>query len=195
MSINKNEHLSTSVRTCVHGITTKASNDDRQTGMPRLSHLMTEIDNHLLTSSIGVPINSTRTLQIYAYRVKSVRVSIPVVKASLDAYAIKPEGIVESYSPFFFTILIMARGMCLMKFDSFLDVDDSMQLNQSELGHFIVLCATPYSIHFRRMGFFDAAEFDKWVQKAVAPPIKSSLKLYEEVLKLGFKIVLLIGRS
>ncbi|KAK6915421.1 Acid phosphatase, class B-like [Dillenia turbinata] len=45
------------------------------------------------------------------------------------------------------------------------------------------------------MEVFDAAEFDKWVQKAVAPPIESSLKLYEEVLKLGFKIVFLTGRS
>ncbi|KAK6942026.1 Acid phosphatase, class B-like [Dillenia turbinata] len=53
-----------------------------------------------------------------------------------------------------------------------------------------ILLYSPHSIGFRR-----SVEFDKWVQKAVAPPIKSSLKLYEEVLKLGFKIVLLIGRS
>ncbi|GMP44402.1 hypothetical protein CsSME_00013347 [Camellia sinensis var. sinensis] len=42
---------------------------------------------------------------------------------------------------------------------------------------------------------FDGVEFDKWVDKAMAPPIESSLKLYEEVLKLGFKVFLLIGRS
>ncbi|GMP74987.1 hypothetical protein CsSME_00032224 [Camellia sinensis var. sinensis] len=42
---------------------------------------------------------------------------------------------------------------------------------------------------------FDGVEFDKWVDKAMAPPIESSLKLYEEVLKLGFKVFLLTGRS
>ncbi|KAK6936849.1 Acid phosphatase, class B-like [Dillenia turbinata] len=52
-----------------------------------------------------------------------------------------------------------------------------------------------YTDHGYGMEVFDAAEFDKWVQKSVAPPIESSLKLYEEVLKLGFKIVLLTGRS
>ncbi|KAK6944058.1 hypothetical protein RJ641_025160 [Dillenia turbinata] len=35
-------------------------------------------------------------LQIYTYRVKRVRVSVPVVKASFDVNAIKPGGIVES---------------------------------------------------------------------------------------------------
>ncbi|KAK6933609.1 DNA helicase Pif1-like [Dillenia turbinata] len=54
MNINEDEHLSTSVRTNVHGVGTETSDDDHQTGMPGVSHLMTEIDNHLLTSSIGV---------------------------------------------------------------------------------------------------------------------------------------------
>ncbi|GMP51113.1 hypothetical protein CsSME_00017477 [Camellia sinensis var. sinensis] len=44
-------------------------------------------------------------------------------------------------------------------------------------------------------GVFDGVEFDKWVDKAMAPPIESSLKLYEVVLKLGFKVFLLTGRS
>lgn len=38
-------------------------------------------------------------------------------------------------------------------------------------------------------------EFDKWVEKAMSPAIEASLKLYEEVLGLGFKIFLLTGRS
>lgn len=38
-------------------------------------------------------------------------------------------------------------------------------------------------------------EFDKWVEKAMAPAIEPSLKLYEEVLGLGFKVFLLTGRS
>ncbi|OAY70111.1 Acid phosphatase 1 [Ananas comosus] len=42
---------------------------------------------------------------------------------------------------------------------------------------------------------FDAHEFDKWVEKSIAPAIQSSLKLYEEVRALGFKVFLLTGRS
>lgn len=38
-------------------------------------------------------------------------------------------------------------------------------------------------------------EFDKWVEKARAPAIQPSLKLYEEILGLGFKVFLLTGRS
>lgn len=45
------------------------------------------------------------------------------------------------------------------------------------------------------MEVFDGLEFDKWVDKASAPAIESSLKLYEEVLRLGFKVFLLTGRS
>ena len=50
-------------------------------------------------------------------------------------------------------------------------------------------------MEFCRLEVFDGVEFDKWVDKAMAPPIESSLKLYEEVLKLGFKVFLLTGRS
>ncbi|KAI0529224.1 hypothetical protein KFK09_001771 [Dendrobium nobile] len=42
---------------------------------------------------------------------------------------------------------------------------------------------------------FNGHEFNKWVEKGVAPAINSSLKLYMEVLDLGFKIFLLTGRS
>ncbi|KAK2642243.1 hypothetical protein Ddye_024006 [Dipteronia dyeriana] len=42
---------------------------------------------------------------------------------------------------------------------------------------------------------FDPVEFDKWVGKTNAPAIESSLKLYGEVLELGFKVFLLTGRS
>lgn len=42
---------------------------------------------------------------------------------------------------------------------------------------------------------FDPVEFEKWVEKAMSPAIEASLKLYEEVLGLGFKIFLLTGRS
>ncbi|GMP48286.1 hypothetical protein CsSME_00015693 [Camellia sinensis var. sinensis] len=52
-----------------------------------------------------------------------------------------------------------------------------------------------FLVEFCRLEVFDGVEFDKWVDKAMAPPIESSLKLYEEVLKLGFKVFLLTGRS
>lgn len=42
---------------------------------------------------------------------------------------------------------------------------------------------------------FDHVEFDKWVEKGMAPAIEPSLKLYEEVLGLGFQVFLLTGRS
>lgn len=42
---------------------------------------------------------------------------------------------------------------------------------------------------------FDPVEFDKWAEKAIAPPIEPSLKLYEQVLSLGFKVILLTGRT
>lgn len=42
---------------------------------------------------------------------------------------------------------------------------------------------------------FDPVEFDKWVEKALAPAIEPSLKLYKEILGLGFKVFLLTGRS
>ena len=42
---------------------------------------------------------------------------------------------------------------------------------------------------------FDHLEFDKWVESGEALAIPSSLKLYKEVLELGFKVILLTGRS
>ncbi|XP_044467732.1 acid phosphatase 1-like [Mangifera indica] len=51
-----------------------------------------------------------------------------------------------------------------------------------------------YQEHGYGSEIFDPVEFDKWVEKAMAPAIEPSLKLYEEVLKSGFKIFLLTGR-
>lgn len=48
---------------------------------------------------------------------------------------------------------------------------------------------------FCSLEVFDHLEFDRWVEKAMAPAIKSSLKLYEEVLGLGIKVFLLTGRG
>ncbi|KAI4332812.1 hypothetical protein L6164_017691 [Bauhinia variegata] len=52
-----------------------------------------------------------------------------------------------------------------------------------------------YAEHGYGLEVFDHAEFDKWVEKAMAPAIKPSLKLYEEILGLGFKVIFLTGRS
>ncbi|MQM07517.1 hypothetical protein Taro_040352 [Colocasia esculenta] len=52
-----------------------------------------------------------------------------------------------------------------------------------------------YADHRYGSEIFDWQLFDNWVEKAVAPAIESSLKLYHELLELGFKIILLTGRS
>lgn len=46
-----------------------------------------------------------------------------------------------------------------------------------------------------RSEIFDGGKFDEWVEMGRAPAIESSLKVYEEVLNLGFKVILLTGRS
>lgn len=46
-----------------------------------------------------------------------------------------------------------------------------------------------------RLEIFDPVQFEKWVEKGMAPAIEPSLKLYGEILGLGFKIFLLTGRS
>nr|AMS24685.1 VSP-like protein 2 [Ipomoea batatas]GMC65819.1 acid phosphatase 1-like [Ipomoea batatas] len=52
-----------------------------------------------------------------------------------------------------------------------------------------------YYEHGFGLEVFDSVEFDKWVEKGVAPAIKSSLKLYQDIKRLGFKAFLLTGRS
>lgn len=52
-----------------------------------------------------------------------------------------------------------------------------------------------YADHGYGLEVFDHMEFDKWVEKGMASAIEPSLKLYEEVLALGFKVFLLTGRS
>ncbi|XP_057776782.1 acid phosphatase 1-like [Salvia miltiorrhiza] len=52
-----------------------------------------------------------------------------------------------------------------------------------------------YAQHGYGSEIFDSRKFDEWVEMGTAPAIESSLKVYEEVLNLGFKIILLTGRS
>ncbi|KAI3969682.1 hypothetical protein MKX01_020243 [Papaver californicum] len=52
-----------------------------------------------------------------------------------------------------------------------------------------------YTAHGYGLEVFDHKEFDKWVEKGLAPVIESSLKLYQEVQGLGFKVFLLTGRK
>lgn len=46
-----------------------------------------------------------------------------------------------------------------------------------------------------RSEIFDEDSFDEWVDLAEAPALPASLKLYNELKQLGFKIFLLTGRS
>ncbi|XP_027910035.1 acid phosphatase 1 [Vigna unguiculata] len=52
-----------------------------------------------------------------------------------------------------------------------------------------------YSAHGYGLEVFDHDKFDDWVETGGAPAIEPSLKLYEGVLSLGFKVILLTGRS
>ncbi|KAI3704946.1 hypothetical protein L1987_75176 [Smallanthus sonchifolius] len=52
-----------------------------------------------------------------------------------------------------------------------------------------------YSDHGYGLEVFNNVQFDKWIHEGVAPAIKPSFKLYEEVLRLGYKIILLTGRN
>ncbi|KAG8381563.1 hypothetical protein BUALT_Bualt06G0134600 [Buddleja alternifolia] len=52
-----------------------------------------------------------------------------------------------------------------------------------------------YADHGYGLEIFDSTKFDQWVETGMAPAIEPSLKLYEEVLSLGFKVILLTGRS
>ncbi|KAJ9546232.1 hypothetical protein OSB04_025939 [Centaurea solstitialis] len=52
-----------------------------------------------------------------------------------------------------------------------------------------------YAQHAYGSEIFDHNQFDKWVIEGMASAIEPSLKLYNEVLRLGFKIFLLTGRS
>ncbi|KAL5999310.1 hypothetical protein ACLOJK_040761 [Asimina triloba] len=52
-----------------------------------------------------------------------------------------------------------------------------------------------YANHGFGLEVFDPHQFDEWVEMASAPVILSSLKVYKEVVELGFKVFLLTGRS
>ncbi|XP_065871746.1 acid phosphatase 1 [Euphorbia lathyris] len=52
-----------------------------------------------------------------------------------------------------------------------------------------------YAGHGYGLEIFNSVEFDNWVEKGAAPAIDSSLKLYKEILSLGFKVILLTGRG
>ncbi|KAL2327103.1 hypothetical protein Fmac_020530 [Flemingia macrophylla] len=52
-----------------------------------------------------------------------------------------------------------------------------------------------YAAHGYGLEVFDHEKFNDWVEQGLAPAIEPSLKLYEDVLNLGFKVILLTGRS
>ncbi|XP_039133030.1 acid phosphatase 1-like [Dioscorea cayenensis subsp. rotundata] len=78
---------------------------------------------------------------------------------------------------------------------SFELADDGMDAWVFDIDETLLSNLPYYSDHGFGLEIFNEQEFDKWVDKASAPAIESSLKLYEEILGLGFKIFLLTGRS
>ncbi|WCJ36437.1 HAD superfamily subfamily IIIB acid phosphatase [Euphorbia peplus] len=52
-----------------------------------------------------------------------------------------------------------------------------------------------YASHGYGLEIFNSMEFDSWVEKGEASAIEPSLKLYKEILGLGFKVILLTGRG
>ncbi|CAI0449644.1 unnamed protein product [Linum tenue] len=52
-----------------------------------------------------------------------------------------------------------------------------------------------YKDHGYGAEVFNPVDFDMWVDKATAPALEASLKLYQQLLDMGFKIILLTGRS
>lgn len=59
-----------------------------------------------------------------------------------------------------------------------------------------LLSNLPYYIdHGFGLELFDHSEFDKWVERGVAPAIAPSLKLYQRVIDLGYRVFLLTGRK
>ncbi|CAN7136590.1 unnamed protein product [Brassica rapa subsp. narinosa] len=59
-----------------------------------------------------------------------------------------------------------------------------------------LLSNLPYYIdHGFGVEVFDHSEFDKWVERGVAPAIAPSLKLYQRVIDLGYRVFLLTGRK
>lgn len=52
-----------------------------------------------------------------------------------------------------------------------------------------------YYNHGYGLEIFYSVEFDKWAEKGTVPALESSLKLYQEVLSLGFKVFLLTRHS
>ncbi|XP_020113180.1 acid phosphatase 1-like isoform X2 [Ananas comosus] len=96
------------------------------------------------------------------------------------AYKSDLEIVAQSAAAYARSVRLAGDGMDVWVFD----VDETLLSNLPY-----------YADHGYGHELFDAHEFDKWVEKSIAPAIQSSLKLYEEVRALGFKVFLLTGRS
>ncbi|CAF2321707.1 unnamed protein product [Brassica napus] len=95
-------------------------------------------------------------------------------------YATDLERVSEEASIFASSVEFSGDGKDIWVFD----IDETLLSN------------LPYYIdHAFGLELFDHSEFDKWVERGVAPPIAPSLKLYQRVIALGYKIFLLTGRK
>ncbi|CAF1752101.1 unnamed protein product [Brassica napus] len=95
-------------------------------------------------------------------------------------YAIDLERVSEEASIFASSVEFSGDGKDIWVFD----IDETLLSN------------LPYYIdHGFGLELFDHSEFDKWVERGVAPAIAPGLKLYQRVIDLGYKIFLLTGRK
>ncbi|XP_074281827.1 acid phosphatase 1 [Silene latifolia] len=95
-------------------------------------------------------------------------------------YKLDLENVFNEASIFAKSVLVGDDGKDVWVFD----VDETLISN------------LPYYVdHGYGLEVFDSTVFNKWVEKGMAPAIETSLKLYEEVLSLGFKVILLTGRN
>lgn len=96
------------------------------------------------------------------------------------SYEIDLETVSNEAAEFAKSVVLKGDGMDAWVFD----VDETLLSNLPY-----------YAQHGYGSEIFDHVEFDKWVLEGVAPAIKPSLDLYNEVLRLGFRLVLLTGRA
>ncbi|KAL8151245.1 hypothetical protein V2J09_021053 [Rumex salicifolius] len=96
------------------------------------------------------------------------------------AYALDLERVAAEASVFARSVMLREDGKDAWVFD----VDETLISNLPY-----------YADHGYGLEVFDPIEFNKWVEKGEAPAIEPILRLYEQVLGLGFKVFLLTGRN
>ncbi|KAL3532555.1 hypothetical protein ACH5RR_006076 [Cinchona calisaya] len=97
-----------------------------------------------------------------------------------DRYRSDSEAVADQSLAFAKTVKISGNGKDAWVFD----IDETLLSN-----------VPYYAIHGFGSETFDENSFDEWVDLAEAPALPASLRLYRELPQLGFKIILLTGRT